>query len=266
MKALDYSIPWGRPAEDVVASKRHLDKHMVHRRRIDTMRSSVDSSGPTTKNMVHLKQRLKKRQLVEDRRQQIAFENSKLMEKMGRAMREGTSVGKAAPPKAVTSLRASVYQRQQMHIFKENQRLYDRLKNQKPFISSKKLQREHEEQERFKRNISKSYQRSLRAKKTASMASTLGSREDSAYSMQDTYDYGSLGTRTMSPAQTLTPMMPDLQLRTARQVRAYVQEHYGDSLASASASPGSGMGNTMGDSMMFSPGMPFEGIDSFGRR
>ena len=88
MLTVDRKVPWGRPAEDVIARRRSRKALTMHRQRLKDSMAQVDRQVPDTTSMNHLKHRAKKRQMADDRLQVIANENRKLMEKMAAIMRK----------------------------------------------------------------------------------------------------------------------------------------------------------------------------------
>ncbi len=89
---------------EIVTQRRELQKHVAHLDRIRNMKAHIEfvfftnyifclltttlflnsTSMPTSLGLKHLIVRAKKQQLVDDRRQEIAKENRKLMENMAK--------------------------------------------------------------------------------------------------------------------------------------------------------------------------------------
>ena len=67
---------------DIVAVTRNMEQHKLHVMRIRNMQPSTDTSTPKSLGLKHLATRPKKQQLIDDRQQDIAKENKKLMERM----------------------------------------------------------------------------------------------------------------------------------------------------------------------------------------
>lgn len=248
------------PAEDIIARKRDQKAHKMHRARLNASRAMVDSSKPASMNMQHLNDRLKKKQLVEDRRAQIDMENSKLIEKMARIMRgesDGASLSRRAdsdprpaPPAGTGQLSAGdwskvgplsvnepVRRRQAARIEAENREIAARLKHQTPNYSHAKMERDYGRSVAFKKNISKAQKRDERAKRYAAWkaqhedaASTLpgGPGSDTYYNGVPTPGGMSIeeASADLGYGETLrggaSTIAPNLVLRTARQVRAEV--------------------------------------------
>ena len=135
--------------------------------------------------MTHLRVRAKKRQMADDRLQEIANENRKLMEKMSAIMRnKGPQVGRGAKTrKSPTRLRplqrgeaiynkgglhTVVRKREQNRIADENRAILARIKNGKntrSFYDHGRMGKEEKERLKYIKNISKSYQRDVRVQK-----------------------------------------------------------------------------------------------------
>ncbi|GMH89141.1 hypothetical protein TrST_g3310 [Triparma strigata] len=178
MLSVDRKIPWGRPAEDVIARRRERKGHNMHRQRLKDSRAQVDQNVPDTTSMKHLRNRAKKRQMADDRLQQIAIENRKLMEKMAAIMRKKGPGTKSSPnkPKArgeaiynAPPLNAVTRRNEQSRIAKENRAILARIrngKNTKSHYDHGELGKEEKKRLRYIKNISKSYQREMRVKKS----------------------------------------------------------------------------------------------------
>ena len=69
-------------ADDIIAYERNRKLLKMHRDRIKKMKPSIDTTTPKSLGLKHMYFRPKKQQLIDDRRQMIAFENRRLMEHM----------------------------------------------------------------------------------------------------------------------------------------------------------------------------------------
>ena len=67
---------------DLVNFKREHDHHVQHVDRVRSIRHVINTATPKSLGLKHLASRPKKQQLIDDRQQQIAKENRKLMERM----------------------------------------------------------------------------------------------------------------------------------------------------------------------------------------
>ena len=61
---------------------RNMEQHKLHVMRIRNMQPTTDTSTPKSLGLKHLATRPKKQQLIDDRQEDIAKENKKLMERM----------------------------------------------------------------------------------------------------------------------------------------------------------------------------------------
>ncbi|GMH91239.1 hypothetical protein TL16_g12000 [Triparma laevis f. inornata] len=235
MLTVDRKIPWGRPAEDVIARRRERKGHNMHRQRLKDSRAQVDRDVPDTTSMKHLRNRAKKRQMADDRLQQIANENRKLMEKMAAIMRKkGPGAKSPTKPKArgeaiynAPPLNAVTRRNEQSRIARENRAILARIrngKNTKSHYDHGELGKEEKRRLRYIKNISKSYQRDIRVKKAtarknmmmASVPTMGGLNQGSIDSAGMGGGYGSVLEGGMS-----------LSLHTAKQIREDVATQRG---------------------------------------
>mmetsp|Transcript_10227 Transcript_10227/g.20388 ORF Transcript_10227/g.20388 Transcript_10227/m.20388 type:complete len:184 (-) Transcript_10227:6-557(-) len=181
MLTVDKKVPWGRPAEDVIARRRQRKAITMHRQRLKDTAPGVDRQVPDSSSMNHLKHRAKKRQMADDRLQVIANENRKLMEKMAAIMRKkgpGAAGSKSRSPNKPKEKGEAIYnatplhevtrRKEQKRIQAENRSILARIrngKNTKSFYDHKDMGRHEKERIKYIKNISKSYQREMRVKK-----------------------------------------------------------------------------------------------------
>ncbi|GMI36117.1 hypothetical protein TrCOL_g3762 [Triparma columacea] len=237
MLTVDRKVPWGRPSEDVIARRRSRKAHTLHRQRLKDTSRQVDSNEPETTNMTHLRVRAKKRQMADDRLQEIANENRKLMEKMSAIMRnKGPAVGRGSSTrkKSPTRLRplqrgeaiynkgglhTAVRKREQNRIANENRAILARIKNGKntrSYYDHARMGKEEKERLKYIKNISKSYQRDVRVQKAQARRSML---QNSASLNAPSFDVGS---RSYGGGEGYGQIMDGamkVTLHTARQIR-----------------------------------------------
>ena len=75
-------------ADDIIAYERNRKLHKMHRDRIKHMKPCTDTTTPKSLGLKHMYHRPKKQQLIDDRRQMIAFENRRLMQHMTKILSE----------------------------------------------------------------------------------------------------------------------------------------------------------------------------------
>ena len=239
---MDRKVPWGRPPEDIIARRRERTNHKLHRQRLRDSRSQIDSSKPTTTDMNHLRVRAKKRQIADDRLQSIAMENRKLMEKMSAIMRKaGPATGGIGGVKdsmgssknrplmkgeAVYNkggLHDVMRKKEQRRIALENKTILQKLragKETKSFYDHNTMARNEIERLKYIRNISKKYQRDLRAqkynKRKKMLAERSPERDNSFEADQEGYGFSQIMDGAMN-----------LSLHTAKQIRMDVANQRG---------------------------------------
>ena len=71
---------------EIVKHKREMEHFQQHLERIRSVKHCTDTSTPHSLGLKHLATRPKKQQLIEDRHQEVAKENKKLMERMMKIM------------------------------------------------------------------------------------------------------------------------------------------------------------------------------------
>ncbi len=69
-------------ATTAVEYERQRKLYKDHINRMKSMRPFIDTTTPKSLGLKHLKLRPKKQQLIDDRRQLVAFDNRKLMENL----------------------------------------------------------------------------------------------------------------------------------------------------------------------------------------
>ena len=187
--------------------------------------------------MTHLRVRAKKRQMADDRLQEIANENRKLMEKMSAIMRnKGPAVGRGSSTrkKSPTRLRplqrgeaiynkgglhTAVRKREQNRIANENRAILARIKNGKntrSYYDHARMGKEEKERLKYIKNISKSYQRDVRVQKAQARRSML---QNSASLNAPSFDVGSRSYGGGEGYGQIMDSSMKVTLHTARQIR-----------------------------------------------
>jgi len=123
------AIPVGNKACSDRVRKR---EHDMHKQRIKGMRPQVDTTVPTVCGLDHLRNNLKREQLLEERYYEIDRENRILLTKMSDIMRCSSDMagkgGKAAAP----SLNRDSRKTELMRITQENQAILKRIQQAQP--------------------------------------------------------------------------------------------------------------------------------------
>ncbi|GMI54097.1 hypothetical protein ScalyP_jg7700 [Parmales sp. scaly parma] len=245
MKAVDRKVPWGRPPEDIIARRKERTNHKLHRQRLRDSRCMVDSSKPNTTNMAHLRVRAKKRQLADDRLQTIAIENRKLMEKMSAIMRltgpaTATTGGNVQSPSKTRPLMKGeavhnkgglhdvMRKKEQRRIADENRTIIQKLRagaETKSFYDHNTMARAETQRIKYIKNISKKYNRDLRASKHQARKLLLSERLPEMNMTNGSGEGGEEGggygySQVMDGAMNLT-------LHTAKQIRMDVANQRG---------------------------------------
>ena len=106
MKALDYSLPYGRPNEGSLVKQDWDDYlHDLHKTRLRHVRAEVKKEMKTPRSLM-IRKRMgrngKKQALMEERYLEIERENRILLNKMSRMMREPAEIKKAMQNSAMT--------------------------------------------------------------------------------------------------------------------------------------------------------------------
>lgn len=113
---------------EIVNQKREMDMYVNHINRIKSMTAFIDTSTPSSLGLKHLAARPKKQQLIDDRRQEIAKENKKLMENMAKILSENKMNSKL---NSSSNLRHTINETQRKNAVEklnfENRLLYSRF-------------------------------------------------------------------------------------------------------------------------------------------
>jgi hypothetical protein len=122
---------------DVLKHKRELEEYRRHKERVRSQRPLIDTTTPHSLGLKHLATRPKKQQLIEDRRQSVANENAKLMERMAKIMSSHQEEERFA---RVAGRNEAFRRREIDRINAENRSIVDRLQMVPPMLSAKQLE------------------------------------------------------------------------------------------------------------------------------
>jgi len=139
------------PIGNKICAKRRVERDQeLHREKIRQMKPQTDTSEPEVRRLNHIRNNLKREQMLEERYSEIDRENRILLQKMADVMRS-TPDFVVAKPKTIgapISLNKD-YRRQELtRITHENQAILKRIQRAQPVYSHMEWQRAH------KRNIS----------------------------------------------------------------------------------------------------------------
>lgn len=118
-------------ANKACAERVRQRNHDMHRQRMKAMRPQVDTSEPSTAHLDHLRNNLKREQLLEERYHEIDRENKILLQKMSDIMRtsqSGSDRARSGPP----SLNRDARKTELMRITQENQGILRRIQRAQP--------------------------------------------------------------------------------------------------------------------------------------
>lgn len=239
MKAVDYSVPWGRPAEDVIARKREHLSARLNKQRLQNIKPMVDCSAPSVPK--HLANRQKKKQLAVDRQHVIDLENSKLVEKMARILRgQGPKVCGDAPFRLTGSKNEPIRRKELEKIESENRAIAKRIRQQAPNYDHYKMADDYHVSTGYAKNISRAHKRDQRIERHQRYLMEKGGEDMGERGvMGSPGDATGMGSDSDAPnpyamlidANNMSTSMTKLQ--TASQVRRQVAKDKGYELQSA---------------------------------
>lgn len=134
---------------EIIKQKRDLQTHIDHINRVKTMTAFIDTSTPSTLGLKHLATRPKKQQLIDDRRQEIAKENKKLMENMAKILSENRMKGNFASTTKLRSINEAQRKNAVEKLNFENRLLFSRLQNIAPMIKREEFQKDYDKHKSF---------------------------------------------------------------------------------------------------------------------
>lgn len=146
----------GRVGSLVVASKitarRNMQRdHDLHRKRITLQRAAIDMAEPHAVGMDHIRNNLKREQLLEERYMEIDRENGLLLRKMSEIMKKPVQLqdNRSGP----TSVNKDGRKKELQRITHENGRLLRSITEVKPVYSIARWEKETKERDTYLRNI-----------------------------------------------------------------------------------------------------------------
>jgi len=162
------AIPVGNKA---CADRVRQREHEMHKQRIKAMRPQTDTTSPQVMHLDHLRNNLKREQLLEDRYHEIDRENRILLQKMSDIMKHpsiGGDRGKSGP----VSLNRDQRKTELMRITQENQSILKRIQRAQPVYNHVAWEDSHRKNFAYLKNTSE-YPLVLMKRKNSSRASSL---------------------------------------------------------------------------------------------
>jgi E3 ubiquitin-protein ligase TRIP12 len=142
------AIPIGNK---LCAKREEQRKHDFHRDRVKNMRPLVDTKEPKVCQFDHIRNNLKREQMLEERYTQIDRENMTLLKKMSDIMKHPTfSVPKE--PKGPVSLNRDFRKKDLIRITQENQNILKRIQQAQPIYNHVAWEESHRKNASYLRN------------------------------------------------------------------------------------------------------------------
>lgn len=118
-------------------------EHDAHRERIKKVKPATDMTLPITASMDHIRNNLKKEQLLEGRYMEIDRENRILLRKMSEMMRKPNPYSDQPGDNKPTSLNKDGRKQELLRITRENNRLLKSIQEVQPVYNHKKWEESH---------------------------------------------------------------------------------------------------------------------------
>jgi len=142
------AIPIGNK---LCAKREEQRRHEFHRDRVKNMRPQVDTKEPKVCQFDHIRNNLKREQMLEERYTQIDRENMTLLKKMSDIMKHPTfSVPKE--PKGPVSLNRDFRKKDLIRITHENQHILKRIQQAQPIYNHVQWEESHRKNAGYLRN------------------------------------------------------------------------------------------------------------------
>ena len=125
---------------EIVKHKREMEHFQQHLERIRSIKHCTDTSTPHSLGLKHLATRPKKQQLIEDRHQEVAKENKKLMERMTKIMASHRPQPKH---ERLPSVNETGRKLETDRVNFENKLLLQRIKTVAPVLNRTKMEKDY---------------------------------------------------------------------------------------------------------------------------
>lgn len=142
------AIPIGNK---ICAKRGEQRRHDQHREKIRTMKPSIDTSEPRVCQFDHIRNNLKREQMLEERYSEIDRENRILLQKMSDIMRQ-PSFSMVKEAKGPHSLNKDFRKKELIRITQENQAILKRIQSAQPIYSHIQWEEGHRRNQGYLRN------------------------------------------------------------------------------------------------------------------
>ncbi len=158
MKALDYSLPWGRKGEDIFTQDWDDFQQDIHKSRLKHMKPEVKKFMSSPKEGLSMKTRAAKRKAIKRARYlDIELENRVLLNKLSHLMRHPAEIYETMSKKKVgpRSLNKITRQKEYKRVNRENEKLVSRIERNKGEYNRKTWAKERRQNEQYLKNMSR---------------------------------------------------------------------------------------------------------------
>ena len=158
MKALDYSLPWGRKGEDVFTQDWDDFQQDIHKKRLKHMKPVVRKFMESPKEGLSMETREAKRKALKRARYlDIELENKVLLNKLSHLMRHPAEIFQAMAGEKLgpTSLNKITRKKEYKRINRENNKLVSRIERGKGEYSRHKWAKERRQTQKYLDNLSR---------------------------------------------------------------------------------------------------------------
>lgn len=168
------------PVGNKICAKRNLQRDQeMHRTRIKGIKPQVDTREPSVLQFEHLRNNLKREQMLEERYSEIDRENRILLQKMSDIMRHPT-LSQPRYPAGPVSLNRDFRKTQLIKITQENQAILRRIQRSQPMYNHVQWEESHRKNNEYLRNCAE-YPITLRKRSMSQGASIMAPLEGSMY-------------------------------------------------------------------------------------
>jgi len=139
------------PIGNMICHQRNVERNQaLHREKIKTIKGQIDTKEPETCQLVHVRQNLKREQMLKERYREIDTENRILLQKMlNTNMRQPEYKEKKLGP---TSLNRDLRKLELNRITHENQAILKRLQKARPVYSHAQWEKDHKQSLEYMKN------------------------------------------------------------------------------------------------------------------
>lgn len=138
----------------ICARREEQRRHELHRSRIRSMKPLVDTTAPEAVTMDHVRNNLKKEQLLEERYSEIDRENRILLSKMSDIMKKQTFEKAPGHFPGPVSLNRDFRKKELLKITRENQTILKRIQQAQPIYNHVAWEGNHRQNRKYLENSS----------------------------------------------------------------------------------------------------------------